>query len=136
MSTPTTTNATATVADTVISDALNAGEQVAEAAAETALDAAVPFFAVPVVKQITDEIIHLALTELTKELSITMQTAGTFVIIDTQVNSESSGLSAALLAVIAADKSGDPNAIAQAIKAYQAAQSALANDDGSATPIT
>lgn len=133
--TPTTTNETATTLDADINTAVSAAEDIAVSAAEVALDTAVPFFAVPVVKEVTDELIKLAVDALGDKMSLSFQEVGTFIVIDTQISAEQSGISAALAALMIAEKSGVPSAIQAAIQAYANAQSALIHDDGS-SPIS
>ena len=136
MTTPTTTNATATTVNTDVNDVVKAAEQIAITAEETALDTAAPFFAVPVIKEITDEVLTLGTEYLGGKISVAVQQVGTFVVIDTQVSSEKSGISAALATLMLAEKSGNAQAIQEAIAAYAKAQSALINSDGSATAHT
>jgi hypothetical protein len=132
---PTTTNTTAAGVDSAISAAVTAAEGLVDTAAETALDTAVPFFAVPVVKQVTDFVIEDVVRDLGDDVSISLQQVGTFVVIDTQVSGEKSGISQALANLMIAEKSGNAQQIQAAIAAYQESQSALQNDDGS-SPIT
>ena len=129
-----TTNPTATTVNTVVSDALSAVENVAIQAEETALDAAEPAFALPVIKQITDEILTLGTDYIGGKLSVAVQQVGTFVVIDTQVSGEESGISQALASLMVAEKSGNASQIQAAITAYQEAQNAIVEDDGSAPP--
>ena len=129
-----TTNPTATTVNTVVSDALSAVENVAIQAEETALDAAVPAFALPVIKQITDEILTLGTDYIGGKLSVAVQQVGTFVVIDTQISGEESGISQALASLMVAEKSGNASQIQAAITAYQEAQNAIVEDDGSAPP--
>ena len=136
MSGPTTTNPVATPINAVIDDAMKAAEQLAITAEETALDAAVPIFAAPVIKQITDEVLTLGTEYIGKNIDVALQQFDTFVVIDTETSGEKTGISQALGNLMTAEKSGDSTKIAAAIKAYQEAQSALQNDDGSATPST
>lgn len=136
MSDPTTVNPSATAVNKIINDAIQAAEKAADTAAETALDTAAPFFAVPVIKQITDGIIEEIVSQVGNRISIGVQEVGTFLVIDTQVSSEKSGISKELANIMIAEKSGDPNAIKAAIQAYAVAQSALTHDDGSAPPVT
>lgn len=133
---PTTTNGTAGTVDAVVNDAVQAAEQAVDTAAETALDTAVPFFGLPVVKQISDLVIEDIVSTLGDDVSIAIQKAGNIVVVDTQVSGEKAGLSQALLNLIAAEDSGNAQQIQTAIVAYQQAQSALQNDDGSSTPVT
>lgn len=65
-------------------------------------------------------------------LQIAAKKAVVSVVIDEQVHSEVGNLSEALAALIAAEKSGDKNAIQIAVQNYADAHSLLVNDDGSA----
>ena len=136
MGDPTATNSTATTVNKVINDGVQAGERAAETAIETALDTAVPAFALPVLKQVSDEVIHLIVGKIADEVSLQLQTFGTFIVIDLQTNAEKTKLSQALQNLMIAEKSGDAAAIQKAIQAYADAQSALIHSDGSATPST
>lgn len=133
---PTTTNSTATTLNTIVDDSVKAAEGVAITAEEAALDAAVPFFAAPVIAQITDEVLTLGTDYIGNALSVAIQKTQTVIVIDLQVAGEESGLSQALLNLIDAEKSGNQVAIQAAITAYQEDQSALQNDDGSAPVST
>lgn len=131
---PTTTNPTATTVNQTINDIVGIAEQTAITAAETALDTAAPIFALPVIKQASDLAIEEIVKYVGNDVNISLQNIGTFIVIDTQVAGEESGISQALAALMVAEKSGDPNAIKQAIQNYANAQSALTHDDGSAPP--
>lgn len=126
MGAPQTTNPVASVVNSVEAVAFKA----LEAGAVALIVADVPFLGLPVVKQLLDAVVSY----VGGKFSVLFQTASTFAIIDVQTSIEESGVSKTLAAVIAAEKSGDPDAIAKAIAAYQAAQSNLAHSDGSATP--
>lgn len=132
---PTTTNQTATAVDSTIKDVMKEAESAAITAEETAIDSAVPALALPVIKQVVDEALTLGTDWIGDNLSVALQEFGTFIVVDRQVAGEESGISKELGAIMIAEKSGDPAKIAAAIKAYQEAQSALQNDDGSA-PIS
>lgn len=121
---PTTTNGTATAVNTAIAAAFSAGEVDVEAL----IIADAPWLGLPGLKQILDAIIGYVGGKFSK----VFQNAGTFTVIDAQVDHEESNLSQALKNVIQAEKGGDPHAIQEAIQAYAAAQSALVNDDGGA----
>ena len=126
MTGPQTVNKAATIGDEVISSAATAGAQ-----AITALIIAdVPFFGLPVIKNLLNYIVGYVCIYVSKAV----QTGVTFAVIDIQVGAEQNKLSIALAALIEADKTGDSIAIQQAIKNYAAAQSALINFDGSAAP--
>ena len=126
MSDPTTSNSAAGTVDTIIADVNTAGVQLVEKLAI----ADVPFLGFPIIKQI----FQFALGWLDGYISKAIQLGATFGIIDIQVGAEKNALSQALLNVIAAEKTGDAAQIKAAIQAYANAQSALVNDDGSATP--
>jgi hypothetical protein len=121
---PSTTNSSAEVVDSAISDALNAAQSVAE----TAIIADFPFLGLPVVKTLFEIIFSYIVGKLTNAL----QTAGTFAVIDTQVASEEKALAVNTAAIRAAEATGDPNAIAQARANEDAAAANLLHDDGSA----
>jgi hypothetical protein len=112
MSDPTTTNAAATKADALIKDI----EAVLVPMIQNLIIANVPSIGLPVVKQITGGIEQLIANYLTKYV----EEVATDLIIDGQIKSEESGLSSA--------EKGESDAD------FQAAQSALINDSGSATP--
>jgi hypothetical protein len=126
MGEPTTTNTTATTVDAIIA----AGESSIVTVAENLIIADMPWMGFPIWKQIWETILGWFATYLSKAA----QTGATFAIIDIQVGGEETQMSAALAALVAAEKTGDPNAIQLAVKNYQLAQSALVHDDGSATP--
>lgn len=119
-------NQTATEIDKIIQTMENVLVPIAQKAIETA----VPTLDIIVIKQITEAIEQGLANYITKYA----QLGATFIVIDLQKDSEVSAASGPLAAVIAAEKSGDPNALAQAIAAFQKAQSALVKDDGSAKP--
>lgn len=123
MSTPTTTNTTVTTAQNAEADAVNALVSVAEAA----IIADLPWMATPGLKQLWQAFFSWAAGYLSKAI----QQSTAFAIIDIQVNSEQNALSAALANIVAAQKSGNGTELQAAIAAYQKAQSALVNDDGS-----
>lgn len=125
MATPSTSNQTAETIDSVI----KAGGGAIVSLTETMIIADVPLLGIPVVKQIWEAIFNWIASYFIKAA----QTGATFAVIDVQVDAEQSKLSKALSDLIAAEKSGDKNAIQQAIKNYQTAQSAFINSDGSAT---
>lgn len=121
---PTNVNGTATTVNKIISAMDNAGVQVVEAM----IIADVPFLGWPGIKQIWEGFFAWIASYFIKA----EENGATFAVIDIQVGSEESGISKALAAVIAAEKSGDKDAIAKAIQDYQSAQSALVHNDGSA----
>lgn len=134
MAGPISVNPTATAINQGISDVVQAIEKVAIASEIAALEAASPIFALPVIKEVMDEGLTLGTEWIGGKLSVGLQQVGTFIVIDTQVATEKKGISAALAALMIAEKSGDQKAIQAALAAYGKAQSALINDDGSATP--
>jgi tetrahydromethanopterin S-methyltransferase subunit C len=97
---------------------------------EAAVASAVPELAAPVVSTIVDAVEKAVLDKLTKFV----ETGVDFVIIDFQTEGERAGLAVARAAYIRALATHDQAAIAVAREAYDKAQSALANDDGSAQP--
>lgn len=111
----------------MVSDAVNAAAGVAE----TAIEAQVPFLAVPGIKQIFEALFGW----IAGKISEALQNVATFTVIDIQVGSEESGISQALANLIAAEKTGNAQTIQAAITAYQEAQSALIHDDGSAPAV-
>lgn len=126
MSTPQPTNQAIAQANTIIKDI----ENMVVPIVENAVISACPTLGAPVVKQISEAVEQALADKLTKYL----ETGADFEVIDLQTGAEKDEISSELAAVIAAEKSGDPNAIQQAIAAYQKAQSALVNDDGSGSP--
>jgi hypothetical protein len=133
---PTTTNAAATEANTVINTVMEGVEKVVETSVETEIETAAPIFAVPVIKQIEEFTINELVQYLGNKASIALQQVGTFVIIDTQVTAESKAASTALANLLAAYKTGNQATITAAIQAFANANSALDHDNGSATPST
>ena len=121
-----TTNAVASGVDTAIAD----GESAAETAVDTMAEAAQPWLALPVIKQIFQSIVSYICGLLGK----TGQLLATFAITKYQGSVENSALQTAETEVEAAIQSGDPNAIAKAEQDFQKAQSAAVNSDGSAQP--
>lgn len=109
---------------------IKAIENVLVPIAENAIIAAVPTLGLPVVKQIT-EAIETALADKLTQLA---ETGVTFTIIDIQTGRENSAMSDAVKKLLAAQRSGDPNAIAQAQADFEKAQDALVHDDGSSKP--
>ena len=126
MTGPATTNQTATEVNSVIKSSGGTIVTVTEGL----IVADVPWLGTPIVKQIWEAIFNWIASYFIKAA----QTGATFAVIDVQVDSEESNISKALSALVAAEKSGDQNAIQTAIKNYQLAQSAIVNDDGSASP--
>ena len=87
-----------------------------------------PWLKAPIINQL----FSLLLSYFFNAASRAAQEAGTFAVIDTQVNSEVKGMSSALAAIATAEQSGDTNAIQAAIQQYALAQKALVTNDGSA----
>lgn len=130
------TNTTADTVNTVVNDAIKTAESVAETAIETAIETNAPIFALPVIKQITEEVVRVLVDKVGGDISVNLQHFGTFIVIDAQVSNEKKGISQVLADLMVAEKSGDQNAIQAAIAAYQKAQSALVNNDGAAPAHT
>lgn len=110
MSTPTTTNSAADKANSIIKGI----ENVAVPMIEAALIAKFPLLGAPVIKQITEEVEQVLANYVTKY----EEEGADFLIIDEQTDSEESNLENA-------QKQGASDAD------FQAAQSALINDNGS-----
>jgi hypothetical protein len=119
-------NKTALTADKLIA----AGDNAIVSVAEKLAIADQPWLATPIFKQIWQAVFGWFADKFTRAF----QTGATFDIIDHQVDKEEKAMSPALAAVYAAEKSGDPNAIKAALKAYADANSALLHDDGSQSP--
>jgi hypothetical protein len=127
-------NSQAVEVDKQISTAVTIAVTLAAKATDLNLDAAVPIFALPVLHEISDAIIEQIVELIGKQLSVGLQQVGTFIVIDTQIKSEQTGVSQSLAALMLAEKSGDKNAIQAAIEAYSKNFDALAHDDGSVKP--
>ena len=125
MSTPTTSNGLANDINTIVKD----GESAGIAIVESMIIADQPWLGLPGVKQIWEALFGWIMSYVTSAA----ETGIDFAVIDVQVDGEETNISKALAAVQAAYKSGDKNALAQALADYRSAQSALANDDGSST---
>jgi hypothetical protein len=125
MTSPTTTNAPATNTDNTIK---TVGDDIIQIV-EDAILSDVPALGFPVLKQIWEALF----TWISGYFIRAAETGATFIIIDHEVSGEETSLSQALQALIAAEKTGDQNAIKTAIENYAKAQSALINDNGSAT---
>lgn len=128
-------NSAANAVNTVINDAVSAAEKIAETSIEAEIESSVPFFALPVIRNLEEFTIEELIGYIGKKLSIGLQQVGTFLVIDTQVSNEKAGISQALANLMLAEKSGDQNAIQTAIAAYQKSQSSLINSDGYAPPV-
>lgn len=126
------TNQAAETVNEVVSKVVDAADDLAAKSIETTVEASMPFFSLPVIRQLTDALIEDLIGLIGKDISVSLQQIGTFMVIDTQVNGEKTGVSQALANIMIAEKSGDQNAISKAIGAYQKAQSALVNSDGAA----
>ncbi len=124
-------NTTAQAADGIIDGLVTAAEHAAEISIETAIEVAAPAFALPVLKQIEEAIVNAVVEKVGHEISIGVQTVGTFIIIDTQISSEKGGISREAAALILAEKTGDPIAIKKALQDFADAQSQLVHSDGS-----
>ncbi len=120
---PTTTNGTATAANNAIGAAGNAIVTVVEAMIITDQ----PWLGTIGVKQLWQALFGWIAGYFVKAA----QNGATFAIIDVQVGNEESGISAALAALVAAEKTGNASAIQAAVQVYANCQSALVHDDGS-----
>ena len=125
MSEPTITNATAVAIDKDISLV----EKGALAAAEALIFADEPALAAPGLKQLVELVLGWAGGYFAKALD----SGATFAVIDNQVGKEEATLTQVIAALQAAEKSGNLDEIKKEMAAYQAAQSALVHDDGSAS---
>lgn len=121
---PQTTNSTATEVNSIVSALGNAGVQ----AVEALIIADVPVLGFPGLKQLWELLLGWVAGYFIKAA----ENGATFAIIDLQIAGEESGMSKALAALVAAEKTGDAAQIQAAIKVYANAQSALVHDDGSA----
>lgn len=119
-----TTNTTAEAVNKVIADANSVGVQFVE----TLIIADQPWLGAPIFKQI----LGWVLAYFDGYISKAEQTGATFIVIDAQVAGEESAMSQALAAVLAAQKSGDKDALKIAIQAYADANSRLGSYDGAA----
>ena len=126
MANPPIVNKAATIGDDIISGASSAGAQ----AIIILATADVPWLGLPVIKNLFSYIVGWICTYVSRSI----QAGVTFAIIDAQVSSEHSDLSAAMDNLLAAEKSGDLNAIQKAIDQYATAHKALVASDGSAKP--
>lgn len=95
---------------------------------EAEIISAVPELGLPVIKQIVGKIESIIEDKLTSYL----ETGADFLIFDIQTKTENSALVNARNAYLVALHTGNANAIASARRIYVQAQSAVANDDGSA----
>jgi hypothetical protein len=123
-STPSTTNKLATLVNALIAGLDKSILGVVYAA----IIADVPWLGLPGIKQIWTWLFSWIASYFT----VAAENGATFLIIDLQTGAEQTKLSAAMKQLIAAEQSGDPNAIKAAIQAYANANSALIHDDGSA----
>ena len=123
---PETTNEPATIINTTLSGA----GKIVVGVVENMIVADVPWLGLPGIKQIWEGLLSWICGYVEKAT----QEGATFAVIDVQVSSEQSALSKALANLVAAQKSGDKDAIRSAILVYQQANSALIHDDGSAHP--
>lgn len=129
------TNVQADLVNKAVAGAVAVAEKTAAAAASAALDTNLPFFALPVIHQISDAILAEIISLIGGQLSIGLQQIGTFLVIDTQITKEQNGVSQSLATLMLAEKKGDQDEIQKAIRAYAAAQAALIHNDGSSQPI-
>ena len=126
MSTPP-TNQTATTVNNTVKSIFG----VLQNTVEGIIIADQPWLNTPILKQIFEMILGYFFNAASKAA----QEAGTFAVIDLQVANETSNISSALRAVIAAEKTGDAAKIQAAIQDYAKYQSALIHNDGSAPAV-
>lgn len=127
MTTPVSTpiNETNTAATTIV-DGLTDVENAGVSAVEAEIIVAAPIMDTPIWKQIWEYVVGIFAGKLLTQLN----TGATDVVIDTQISEEEQNLSKAEAALIAAESTGDANAIATARAAWVKAQSALTNSSG------
>lgn len=121
------TNQTATVVNSVVDGVFGIAVKTVEASLVAANPA---LFGNPILEKIDNEVIELVANALYQQFAEWV----TFEVIDFQVSGEVSDEKKALIALKAAQKSGDPNAIAQALAAFQKAVVGLTVFDGAAQP--
>lgn len=126
VSTPTGTNTTAQVGDTVVSEVVKTGLSIGE----TLLFADLPGLALPGLKQLVQLLLKFLSGYVLKGLSQVV----VFDIIDSQVKGEETDFNKALAALKAAQAAGNPDATQAALKNFQAAAQNLGHSDGSAIP--
>lgn len=126
MSDPTVDNTTANYVNSIIARGNSLGAKVVISLATAKL----PFLGWPVIRTLFAFLVGW----LSGFMSKAEQEGATFVIIDAQISTEESALARAVVALAAAQKSGDKNAIQKAVKAYADAHSALVHYDGAAPP--
>lgn len=115
---------------TVVNQAIDGVFGVAVKAAEASLVATDPVvFGNPILEKIDNEVIQLVANAIYKQLAQWVS----FEIIDFEDASELSDEQKALIALKAAQKSGDPHALIQALAAFDKAAEALTHIDGSGT---
>lgn len=120
------TNSTATVVNRGIDGVFG----VAVKAAEAAIVAEVPVLGNPVLEKIDNAIIEFVANKIYQQFALFV----TFEIIDFQVGGEITDQKKALIALKAAQKSGDANALAKALSDFDKATVALTHMDGAANP--
>ena len=122
----TTTNQPAEVVDVILKEALDIGMT----ALETALNAYVPFTALPVVKQLID----MALGWIEGQIYQAIALEGTYLVLKFQTFVEKNNYNQAVSDLKAAQIGGDPLQITAARLAFSDAASSLIHDDGSVKP--
>lgn len=125
MSDPTTTNTLATVVNSALEAALTGGESAAEAA--LILDQ--PWLGLPIVKQLLEWL----LDKIEAPIYANAAAVATKLIIDLQVNSETSAANTAFQNAQSAIATGDPGEISKAQTDLDNAFASLGHYDGSAT---
>ena len=121
---------TTNVVASAIDSAVAVGESAAVTVVEKAAETSEPLLAVPFIKECFEAFVSwfMGFWSKTGQLEVTK------VVTTVQTGIEETSLESANKAVEAAIASGDQNAIATAEAAFQKAQSAAANNDGSAQP--
>lgn len=122
---PTTTNPTATIANSVLHTLIY---DVAVKAAEAEIIQAAPFMAAPVLKQIDELVLGYIAGKIYEKLAL----GATFVIIDSQTSQEAAAAHTAAAALTTALQSGDAGAITKAKADFTKAFGNLIHYDGSA----
>lgn len=123
---PSTVNRGAETASKIISGLNSAGAKIVYAL----VIADFPWLGFPIIRTL----FRYSLGFLAYYLSKAETVGATFIIIDNQIVTEQTFMTAAIARLLVAQKSGDADAIKKAIQDYANAQSALIRDDGSLRP--
>jgi hypothetical protein len=122
----TTTNTAATVVDTILKEALDLGMS----ALELALNAEVPFTALPVVKQLID----MGLSWVEGQIYAAIAEQGVYLVLKVQTAIEKSNFNQAMSDLKNAQSGSDPLVLQAAEQAFANAASSLIRSDGSFHP--